>query len=285
MSAIIVRIGRNTLILLNLFLMISVFVNIVMISQFIQSRQEVSRLKLFYSEPETGWGRGVPVSLNVLSSSLYSSQSMCSARQPCSQEVEAHKEKSAFYSSKIWITPGIRSTAVQLISHMFPEHAICGKITDENPATSMRATYCREAVSLYYGIRDNITYVTGPLKTCEIDEVCQDSVQTLDLGAGKCDEQAVLLVSLLRSVGVDSSLVLLNTDKSFIECVESNCTIQSADHAMVVARLEGLEQLGMDFEYWYLNNDADTILLDPTCKTCRFGELPALDRERMVWVV
>lgn len=285
MGTVRIRVGGNTVVLLNLFLMVSVFLNLVLIYHALGSGPAKAGALPAYLEPESGWGRGVPMQWNLLSSSSYLPQSACHPEDPCHADIELHKRVADFYASRTLVTPDVRRVAVGLLYDNFTDQAVCDLVQDDRPGSSMRSTYCKEAVSLYYGVRDSIRYVTAPLEAGDAGAVCQDSLETVKLGAGKCDEQAVLLVSLLRSVGIDASVVMLDTSRSFIDCVQSNCTLSSADHAMVLVRLDGLGQVGGFIDYWFLNNDPDTILLDPTCKTCRFGELPALDKGRMVWIV
>jgi tetratricopeptide (TPR) repeat protein len=82
---------------------------------------------------------------------------------------------------------------------------------------------------------------------------------------GDCKDQAVLLVSMLREIGLDAYLVLIGT-KGVFKLQESFPALMF-NHAIVCLRIDGR-----------------LIFLDPTGETVSFGDLPASDQDRKVLV-
>jgi len=83
---------------------------------------------------------------------------------------------------------------------------------------------------------------------------------------GDCKDQAILLVSMLRAVGFKAYPVLIGTYDS----LDLNKDFPSIafDHCIAVVDFQG---------QW--------IFMDPTGETVTFGDLPAMDQDRMVFVV
>lgn len=95
--------------------------------------------------------------------------------------------------------------------------------------------------NIYYFVRNRIEYIDEP-----IDKWNKPS-KTLERGCGDCDDMALLLASMLLSVGYDAwvRIATIKTDNSIM------------DHAYVIVRV------GIDW-----------IELDPACKNCKPGERP-----------
>jgi len=100
----------------------------------------------------------------------------------------------------------------------------------------------------YFWVRDNIQYLTGYKGTQTVQE-------TLNLRMGKCDEMSTLLVSMLRSVGLDARIIILPED----------------NHALVGVTFNEANKInGQHLK----QGNKEYLLLDPTCKYCNIGEVP-----------
>ncbi|RZB29446.1 MAG: hypothetical protein AEth_01174 [Candidatus Argoarchaeum ethanivorans] len=60
------------------------------------------------------------------------------------------------------------------------------------------------AEAIYAWVRDNIAYVNDPA-----GEYFQPPVRTMEVGAGDCDDQSILLAAMLGSIGFEPILVIL----------------------------------------------------------------------------
>ncbi|MFC1593121.1 transglutaminase family protein, partial [Candidatus Omnitrophota bacterium] len=80
---------------------------------------------------------------------------------------------------------------------------------------------------------------------------------------GDCKDQAILLVTMLREIGVPGMLVLIGT-YDYLNLEEDFPSV-NFNHCIAAVRLDG-----------------ELIFLDPTCSTCSFGVLPAGDQDRKV---
>lgn len=115
-----------------------------------------------------------------------------------------------------------------------------------------------QAKAICEWVRDSISYVSDP-QDCEYIQLPEE---TLNSGGGDCDDKAVLLASLLMCVGFRCSLVFV------------------PNHVYVAVYLPAapgnVRTYGNDA--WSDGTPArDWIGFDPTCVTCRFGELPEND--------
>jgi len=107
-------------------------------------------------------------------------------------------------------------------------------------------------------VRDNINYVCDPYGS----EYIQIPDETLTNMGGDCDDQAVLLASLLMNVGFRCALV-------FCEC-----------HVYVATYLPKAPDTVRTYPpgEWPDQTPArDWVGFDPTCTNCHFGELPKSD--------
>ncbi|HEX75947.1 MAG TPA: transglutaminase domain-containing protein [Dehalococcoidia bacterium] len=105
-----------------------------------------------------------------------------------------------------------------------------------------------EITHIFNYVRDNIKYIKDPRYTQLDFDYIQSPSQTLDRGAGDCDDHSVLLASLLESVGYSTRLCFVDTDGK--EPLE-------ADHMNVIVTIDNAEYI-----------------LEATCKTCKMGEYP-----------
>ena len=100
----------------------------------------------------------------------------------------------------------------------------------------------RSMEKIYYFVRDEVKYVDEPV------DKWRPASEVIRIMSGDCDDQAVLLASMLLAVGYDA-WVRVATIK--------NMQGEVLDHAWVIVR-QGME--------W--------IELDPTCEKCRPGDRP-----------
>jgi hypothetical protein len=118
------------------------------------------------------------------------------------------------------------------------------------PAANTRRVEFMETAALYYHVRDRITYVTGPGDQC--------ATETEYVRGGQCLEHAQLLVDLLRVLNIEAY------------CLGS----QKIQHALVGVALNSIPS---SFASSTIERERKhVLLLDPTCKSCTFGEIPAV---------
>jgi hypothetical protein len=116
-----------------------------------------------------------------------------------------------------------------------------------------------QAKSLCEWVRDNISYVSDPYDS----EYCQLPDETLTNMGGDCDDQAILLASLLMNVGFRCSLVFCER------------------HVYVATYLPNAPDTVRTYangEWPDATMSRDWIGFDPTCSNCSFGELPEDDK-------
>jgi len=99
------------------------------------------------------------------------------------------------------------------------------------------------AEAVFYFVRDKIGYVTDPL-----DEYYEFPEETLLTGSADCDGKAILLASMLRSIGVETRFVFVPR------------------HVYVEAWLP---------KKWSPTHEFSWVPLDPTCSSCAPGEVPS----------
>mgnify|MGYP003975528943 CR=1 FL=1 len=118
------------------------------------------------------------------------------------------------------------------------------KVADKITSISCKSNRICNAKALYLFTRDNINYVNDPVKF----EFVKEPAYTLEVQSGDCDDHAVLLSSLLRSVGIQTKFVFIQ------------------GHVYIQAQLpEALNRY----------RQGDWVNLDPTCKDCEFGDIPS----------
>ena len=82
---------------------------------------------------------------------------------------------------------------------------------------------------------------------------------------GDCKDQAILMITMLREIGIQGYPVLIGTD-DYLNLEEDFPSV-NFNHSIAAVKL-----------------DDDLVFLDPTCSTCSFGNLPADDQERKVLI-
>ena len=110
------------------------------------------------------------------------------------------------------------------------------------------------AMGSYYWIVDTVEYVNTPLSTS-----MRDDTTVLQVKSGQCNEQALLLASMLRSQGIRANIIHLDVPAPY-------CT-GGCGHAITIAYIDGLSSCQPGWSW-----GTDTVLLDPTFK----GEFGAI---------
>lgn len=118
------------------------------------------------------------------------------------------------------------------------------KLTADRIATySCRSNKVCQAKANFYFVRDNFNYVSDP---AEFDYV-KNARESLATKGGDCDDASVLLANLLSAIGIRTQFVFV------------------PGHVYVQARIPDAPR-----RYFA---EHDWIPLDPTCRTCEFGEI------------
>ena len=104
------------------------------------------------------------------------------------------------------------------------------------------------AKAIFYFVRDNLMYVGDPP-----DEYIETLEEALLTGTSDCDGHAVALASLMEAVGINSELVFI------------------PGHVFVRIMVPGARN-AYKLDDW--------IYLEPTCKTCEFGQIPYQNVEK-----
>jgi tetratricopeptide (TPR) repeat protein len=123
--------------------------------------------------------------------------------------------------------PAVRKTAYEAVKKIYNEPLDIKRMSDEERN--------KAAEAIFLWVRDNIAYINDPP-----GDHFQPAVATLEVRAGDCDDQAILLAAMLGSIGFEPIFVVL-PDHVYVELQQS---------------------------------DGEQIPMDPTVKNARFGELP-----------
>ena len=125
----------------------------------------------------------------------------------------------------------------------------------------------KQARKIFEFVRDEIQYVYDPMGLEEI----QSPETTLKLRAGDCEDQAILLSSLLSAVGFESALIFADTDNDGVsDHVYSAVYIPAAPDYTKPFRRKELDD-GKNLHDW--------IPLDPASQDSDFGVIPIHDLE------
>jgi hypothetical protein len=123
----------------------------------------------------------------------------------------------------------------------------------------------KQARRLYEYVRDEITYIYDPRNVEEV----QPPEITLKLHAGDCDDKAVLLASLLLSIGFETCFFIADTNNDGYP-----------DHVYVGVYLPDAPEIYKPLPEKLLDdgrNLHDWIPLDPACEDSDFGVIPLND--------
>ena len=123
----------------------------------------------------------------------------------------------------------------------------------------------KQARKMFEFVRDEIQYVYDPMGLEEI----QSPETTLKLRAGDCEDQAILLSSLLSAIGFESALIFADTDNNGVP-----------DHVYSAVYISAAPDYTKPFKGKKLNdgkNLHDWIPLDPASQDSDFGVIPIQD--------
>ncbi|MDP7493054.1 MAG: transglutaminase domain-containing protein [Candidatus Undinarchaeales archaeon] len=121
----------------------------------------------------------------------------------------------------------------------------------------------RQAEELFYYVRDTINYKRDRFAPGQ--DFPESPRQTLETKLGDCEDMSILLISMLRTIGLDARLVLMDLDRSgtdftIRELMEGNSL--TFNHVAVMA------SFGPDGRF----DRSSAKIMDATCKECLFGE-------------
>lgn len=119
----------------------------------------------------------------------------------------------------------------------------------------------KQARKIYEYVRDDIHYMRDPLHFEDI----QSPEVTLERFSGDCEDQSILLCSLLLAIGFETALIFADTDGDDL-----------ADHVYTAVHIPGAPELYKPFlnKKFRGKNLRDWIPLDPTSEDADFGIIP-----------
>jgi hypothetical protein len=123
----------------------------------------------------------------------------------------------------------------------------------------------KQARSIFQFVRDEIQYIYDPMGLEEI----QSPETTLKLRGGDCEDQAILLSSLLSAIGFESALIFADTNNNGVP-----------DHVYSTVYIPNAPDYTKPFKSKQLNdgkNLHDWIPLDPASQDSDFGVIPIQD--------
>lgn len=126
---------------------------------------------------------------------------------------------------------------------MMPDHPALRLMASRIATQSCESEKICHSKAIFYWVRDNFQYVGDPPTG-----YLEDPFETMYMGGGDCDSLAILLANLEQAIGV-------NTRLAFIP-----------GHVYVQVWIEHAPRKYKEKDGW--------ITLDPTCRTCDFGEIP-----------
>ena len=129
--------------------------------------------------------------------------------------------------------------------------------------THDKQTLLEKAKAIYNFCAEGIRYVA-----VEYGQAGYEPHKAVDIffnKYGDCKDQAILLITMLRSIDLEAYPVLIGTD-DYLDLEEDFPSV-NFNHCIACVRLDG-----------------DLIFLDPTCETCGFNNLPAADQKRRVFI-
>ncbi len=149
------------------------------------------------------------------------------------ENISTQRVESIYDIGEFEVTPTTRQAALQIT----------------NSCTDTGNSELCYAKALFYYVRDHVRYIKDPEY-----EYIQSAEETL-LGAGDCEDQAIALMMLVKSIGIKSRLVLI------------------PGHAYTEIFLEEAPEKYKGNGKW--------IELDPTCSQCGFGEIHYQSENKM----
>tara|TARA_Y100000034_G_scaffold3294_1_gene3956 strand:- start:6222 stop:6863 length:642 start_codon:yes stop_codon:yes gene_type:complete len=131
-----------------------------------------------------------------------------------------------------------------------PNDPVIKQTADKIASISCEGNKICNAKAMFYFVRDNFDYVNDPAEY----EYVKSARESLVVKVGDCDDASVLLVNLLSAVGIETRMVFI------------------PKHVFVQLRIDDYKQ-------------GKWLNLDPTCKNCKFNELPYQDSKEILEIV
>ncbi len=137
-----------------------------------------------------------------------------------------------------------------------PSDPVIKRLADEIVTTSCDSSKLCQSKALFYFVRDNFDYVSDPYAY----EYVKSARESLVSRGGDCDDASVLLANLEEAIGIDTRFVFV------------------PGHVFIQIFMQ-------DAPAKYKFQKTDWVNLDPTCKSCAFGELSfPTAREEMIYI-
>lgn len=152
----------------------------------------------------------------------------------------------------------------KIVNAINPKNQTVRKLAVELSARFQAGDF-KQARKIYEFVRDEIQYIHDPLTFEDI----QNPETTLKLRAGDCEDQAILLSSLLSAIGFKSALIFTDSDNDGV-----------ADHVYSAVYIPTAPDYSKPFTHKELEGDQDMndwIPLDPTSQDSDFGIIPIGD--------
>ncbi|MBN1502533.1 transglutaminase domain-containing protein [Candidatus Woesearchaeota archaeon] len=129
-----------------------------------------------------------------------------------------------------------------------PADPVIKQVADIIAAESCDSNKVCQAKAIFYFVRDNFDYVSDPTEF----EYIKSARESLISKAGDCDDAAILAANLMEAIGINTQFVFI------------------PNHVYIQIYLP-------DALSKYKEKGGDWINLDPTCESCKFGEIPYIN--------
>ena len=183
-------------------------------------------------------------------------ESLCKSATEVVRKIEGKEE--------VELLKDIDRSVVKVVESVNP-NAIRVRELAINLGRRFEAGDFKQARKIFEFVRDEIQYVYDPMGLEEV----QSPETTLKLRAGDCEDQAILLSSLLSAIGFESALILADTDNDKIpDHVYSAVYVPTAPEYTKPFQRKKLDD-GKDLHDW--------IPLDPASQDSDFGVIPIQD--------
>jgi hypothetical protein len=165
---------------------------------------------------------------------------------------------------KVGLLKDVERSVAKIIDSVHPNAPRVRKLAI-NLGRRFEAGDFKQARRIFEFVRDEIQYVYDPTGLEEV----QSPETTLKLRAGDCEDQAILLSSLLSAIGFESALIFADTNNDQIpDHVYSAVFIPAAPEYTKPLKRKRLDD-GKDLHDW--------IPLDPSSQDSDFGVIPIQD--------
>lgn len=183
-------------------------------------------------------------------------EDLCKSTTQLTKEIEGKK--------KARITENIDRSIAKIIESVNPNATGMRKLAVDL-GRKFEAGDFKQARKIFEYVRDEIQYVYDPMGLEEI----QSPETTLKLRAGDCEDQAILLSSLLSAIGFETALIFADTANDGIP-----------DHVYSAVYIPTAPDYTKPFQNKELNDEKnlhDWIPLDPASQDSDFGVIPIQD--------